>query len=250
MAGATHARAPLPTTRLVRHRRAWSGWWMGLLVAVGANLGVIAVLVKISHLEHDTPPGPDALQSITQVEPEPEDEPEPEPEEMQPQEPTDEPPPQLTLAIPALDLAAPSSDSDFSLPSLPVTDKPVELAPYVPAFSAVSSEGAPGVAAPQAVQGAPLGFDEQPELASAFDLKRFFPRQAKMRGVEGESVVRFELDKTGAVLRATVLSSTPNGVFEQAAERLARSLRFRPAKRAGVPVACTYDQRIYWKLER
>jgi len=243
----TAARTALPTTRLLRRRRAWSGWWMGLLVAIAANLAVIAVLVRISHVVHPTQPAPNVVQRINEVEPPPPDE--PEPLETPSEEPEEAPPP-LALALPALDLAVPTTETAFSLPSLPISDQPVELPAYLPAFSAVASDATPGIAAPQAIAGATLAFDEPPVLAAGFDLQRFYPRQARLRGVEGDTVLRFEIAADGSITRTTVVSSTPNGVFEQAAERLARSLRFTPAKRGGVAVPSLLTQHIVWKLER
>jgi protein TonB len=244
---ASAGRAGLPTTRLQRRQRARAGWWVGALVAVTANLAIVAVLVRISNLRHEAPPAPSLVQRITAVEPPPPDEPEPLPE---PSEEPAEAPAQLTMELPALDLAAPSLDAPFVLPSLPISDQPLELPSYLPAFSAVASAPSPGVAAPSAIANAPIAFDEAPVLISGFDLQRFYPRQARARRVQGETMLRFDISAEGVVTRVTVLSSTPPGVFEQAAERLGRSLRFTPAKRAGRPVPSVFTQPVVWNLER
>ena len=104
---------------------------------------------------------------------------------------------------------------------------------------------------PAAVVGpSSLGEPDQPaELESTFDLERFYPRSARLRGISARTRMRITIDATGKVANITVLESTPTGVFEEATDRLASSLRFRPARQAGKPVATTKDLIIDWTLK-
>jgi len=92
-------------------------------------------------------------------------------------------------------------------------------------------------------------FDTPPERVGDFDLDRFYPRLAKQRGITGSTRLRLHISDAGRVVAVEVQSSDPPGVFEQAAERLARSLHFRPAIRAGQAVAAQQDTIIAWTLK-
>jgi protein TonB len=245
--GAPARPGALPTTRL-RRRRVGPGWGFGATFAALANLVVIAVLVRISAVDHPPPPMPMLARRIDAVEPPPTDAPEP----SEPEAPSEEPPPeapQLALALPALDLAAAPAASDaFALPELPAVDRPLDLPFSVPAFAAIASEGAPGATATGAI-GGPLVFDEAPVIAPGIDFRRHYPRTALLRKIGGESLIRLRISASGRVEGVTVIASTPPGVFDEAAERLgSRSMRvLSPAKKGGAPVACTFDYKLTWK---
>lgn len=210
-------------------------------IAIVVNLGLVIVLSQISNLHVPVPEAPLSVRTIRQVEPET---PPPPPETQErPPEPIDEP---IAVALPTLDLPATPNQSNLSLPDVPNLDATFDLPLSVPAFTAVGP-----VSTPDAPTGAlTLGEPDQPAvLESTFDLERFYPRSARLRGITGRSRMRITIDANGAVQAVTVFESTPTGVFEQATERLGRSLRYRPAKRDGKTVADTKDLIIDWTLK-
>jgi protein TonB len=74
-----------------------------------------------------------------------------------------------------------------------------------------------------------------------------YPPIARAAGVEGTVIVEVEIDRTGAVTRATVLHS-PSPLFDEAALDAARATRFRPATRDGIPVASTQPMTFSFRL--
>jgi len=88
-----------------------------------------------------------------------------------------------------------------------------------------------------------------PVLLRPPDLSDYYPRRAKLRGTTGRSTVRLNIDSRGGVADVAVISSAPPGVFDRAAQRVARALRFRPALRDGRPVRSTISLNMAWRLE-
>jgi len=231
----------LPRTRTFQRRRPWAAWWAAAGIAIVVNLGLVIVLSQISNLHVPTPEAPLTVRTIRQVEPET---PPPPPETQErPPEPLDEP---FAIALPTLELPAVPHHSTLMLPDVPNLDATFDLPLSIPAFTAVGP-----VSTPDAPIGAlTLGEPDQPaELSSTFDLERFYPRSARLRGITGRSRMRITISATGVVTDVVVYESTPPGVFEQATERLGRSLPYRPAKRDGKAVADTKDLIIDWTLK-
>jgi protein TonB len=231
----------LPRTRTFQRRRPLRAWWIAAVIALVVNVAVVIGLSQISHLHVPAPEAPLSVRTIRQVEPELP--PPPPPQRETPPEPVEEP---LAIALPTLDLPTAPSPEAITLPDVPNLDATIDLPLTVPDFTTIAAVGTP-----DAVSG-PLTFSEpdQPaEIESAFDLERFYPRSARLRGIEGRSRLRIVIDAGGTVTHVTVFEATPAGVFEQATERLGRSLRFRPAKQGGKPVASTKDLIIDWTLK-
>lgn len=231
----------LPRTRTFQRRRPWTAWWAAAGIAIVVNLGLVIVLSQISNLHVPAPEAPQTVRTIRQVEPET---PPPPPETPErPPELREEP---LAVALPTLDLPAVPYPSTLSLPDVPNLDATFDLPLSIPAFTAVGP-----VATPDASIGAlTLGEPDQPaELKGAFDLERFYPRAARLRGLQGRSRLRLSIDERGVVTNVEVYEATPPGVFERATEQLGRSLPFTPARRGGAPVASTKDLIIDWTLK-
>lgn len=76
--------------------------------------------------------------------------------------------------------------------------------------------------------------DERAEAINYADLE--YPESALAAGVTGKVTLRLMIDHLGALRDASVTEAQPPGVFEAAALKAARSLKFRPAIRNGVPV--------------
>jgi TonB family protein len=82
------------------------------------------------------------------------------------------------------------------------------------------------------------------------DLADYYPRRARLSGTTGRSTVRVTVDERGAVTGVAVVDSTPPGVFDHAATRVARTLRFRPALRDGRPTRSAVSIDMIWRMER
>lgn len=238
--------ASLPRTRSFRRVGTPRLWWIAVGTAIAANLGMVVVLARISRLHPPAADPPLAVRTLRQL-----DQPEPPP-----------PPPErpreadetaiaeaVPISLPSLDLAAAPSGSDLSLPALGQPDLALTLPLAIPAFAAVGppAEGPPTAA----VSGSsgPPAFDTAAQREGAFDLDRYYPRSARMRGITGTSRIRIAISAEGRVTAVEVLESSPAGVFEQAAQRLAHGLRFRPATAAGTPVPSVQDTTITWTMK-
>ena len=60
-----------------------------------------------------------------------------------------------------------------------------------------------------------------------------YPSQAKMAGIEGQAVVRYDVSIDGRVVNARIESSEPPGLFDAAALKAVRSWRYNPQLREG-----------------
>ena len=81
------------------------------------------------------------------------------------------------------------------------------------------------------------------------DLSDYYPRRALLRGITGRTTLQLTIDETGRVTDMQVVESAPAGVFDHAAGRVGRSLRFRPALRNNRPVRATVSLDLIWRLE-
>ncbi len=245
MALADSGRGGLPRTRPFRRVKPARLWSLAVAIAVLVNLGVVVALSQVSHLHRAAPMAPLAVRTLRQLETEP---PPPPPEEAR-ESVADQPETAVPFALPSLDLPATSPTSELSLSAIASLDVDLDLPLSIPAFSVFGPPG-DGPPAPDVgpVVGAPE-FDTPAQREGAFDLDRFYPRTARSRGITGSTRVRIAIAATGRVSGVTVLSSTPDGVFDQAAERLCRGLRYRPALAAGTAVASTQDVTIEWTLK-
>ncbi|MCA3287849.1 MAG: energy transducer TonB [Roseomonas sp.] len=89
-----------------------------------------------------------------------------------------------------------------------------------------------------------------PEAADAARNRRPpYPESSRRRGEEG--VVRVELlvDPNGRVADVRILESSGFGTLDAAAVQAVRDWRFRPAQRAGVPVAGSITTAVHFRLE-
>ena len=66
-----------------------------------------------------------------------------------------------------------------------------------------------------------------------------YPAEARAQGIEGSVQVRYDVSVDGRVTGAEVISSSPPGVFDDAAVAAVRSWRFNAPVRDGQPVAAT-----------
>ncbi len=245
MAAATPApRLHLPRTRSFSRTRPMRVWWLAVVIAVVANLAMVVALSQISRLQAPSPPPPLVVRTLRQIPPEP-----PPPPEQPKETPQEKPEDVVPLALPSLDLPPVPATSALSLPALGTLDPSMALPISIPAFAAA---GPPNAAPPTAQLGgqiAPPGFDTPAHVDTAFDLDRYYPRTARLRGVTGQSRLRIASDATGQVQTVEVLDSLPTGVFDTAAERLGHALHFHPAQAHGRPVASVQEITIEWTIK-
>lgn len=238
-------RVVLSQTRSFRRVKPARLWWLALGVAVLANCGVVVALAVVSRVHQAAAPPSMAVRSLRQLD----HDPQPSPPLEQNQETTAAPPEEaITLALPSLDLPAASSCSDLRLPETGTMDQDLTLPLTIPAFTIIGPPAEGPVVAAIGTPGPPI-FDTPAEREGAFDLERYYPRAARMRGIAGSTTVRLSIAADGLVEDVRIMGSTPAGVFEQAAERLSRSLRYHPAVAAGKPVASTQVITIAWTIK-
>ncbi len=235
----------LPRTRSFRRAKPQRLWWLALALALLVNLAVVAGLAQVSRLHFDAPPAPLALTTLRQIEPEPP----PPPPAQEPQRETEAelPAAAVPIALPSLDLPAAPTASSLSLSALGSLDASLELPQSIPAFTAIAATTGPEL--PVTAPAGPPAFDTPAERDGDFNLDRHYPRIARQRGISGSSRIRFTIDDQGRVTAVTVLESTPTGIFDAAAENLARSLRFRPARAGGKAVASMQETTVQWTLK-
>jgi len=102
--------------------------------------------------------------------------------------------------------------------------------------------GAP-VTAPE-VEKAPRLLFQPP----ADEMRSLYPESARRDGVEADVRLEILLSETGEVAEVKVVRSA-GAAFDEAARRLARRFRFRPAERGGRPVAVRIPWTLKFRLE-
>jgi protein TonB len=83
---------------------------------------------------------------------------------------------------------------------------------------------------------------------SGSEMRRFYPEEALRTDTEGSVRVRLTIDDNGAVVKVVVLSD-PGFGFGEAATRLARLYRFKPARVSGQAIATDIPFTIRFELE-
>lgn len=77
-----------------------------------------------------------------------------------------------------------------------------------------------------------------------------YPSESREAKVEGSVLLAYDVNVEGKVSNIRVLSSSPAGVFDEAAIDFVRTWRFQPQKRSGLPEAVEGIQsRISFTLE-
>ena len=115
------------------------------------------------------------------------------------------------------------------------------LAPQAAAESTaqVAQQVAPAPAAPAGLPVPEIYYrgSEVDERAEAInDAEVEYPEGALTNRMLGKVTLRLRIDRLGQLRDASVLESQPPGVFDEVALKAAKSLRFKPALRGGVPV--------------
>ena len=223
------------------------------IIGIAVSGGILLFLVGLGAGTAETPPVPVSAVPLRVVE---EDiEPPPVEETVEMPAPARRPAP-VELPAPSpprIALAAPRLRAEQ--PILPSVDIPDTAFPqFVPRMTRTAVEPATAAAGPPAPPtGTPAARHPEPGRGPVLirppDMESFYPLRARRRGITGETRFRITIDRAGTVTDVDILQSTPAGVFDAAARRLARSLRFRPARRDGRPVRCRVTSNFVWKLE-
>ena len=165
------------------------------------------------------------------------------------------PPPPIVAEAPPPPVAEPPPELAEKPP-----EPPREVAEAPPERRPPPRQSAPQTAAPQpvrlnaALQGMESftleGRTTPPEAADAARNRRpNYPEASRRRGEQG--VVRVELlvDPSGRVVDVRVLESSGFSTLDAEAVKTVRDWRFRPAQRAGVPVAASITTAVHFRLE-
>ena len=89
--------------------------------------------------------------------------------------------------------------------------------------------------------------DTHPQPISQAD--PIYPTRARLQSIEGEVRLEFIVDRQGEVQTLRILTSTPHGVFDEAALRAVRRWRFQPGIRNGEAFPVRVYQTLKFTLE-
>lgn len=92
-----------------------------------------------------------------------------------------------------------------------------------------------------------LGQDAENELVAIEREPAEYPKKAHRKCIEGNVVVRFLITTEGTTTNIEVVSSKPEGVFEDAAIKAVKKWRFEPRVLNGVPVQREETQRLVFE---
>jgi protein TonB len=76
-----------------------------------------------------------------------------------------------------------------------------------------------------------------------------YPATLKAQGIEGDVTVSVSIDATGQVTSVSIVRSSGQPAFDQAAQQAARAERFTPAVRDGRPVAFTLTYSYRFRIQ-
>jgi len=145
-------------------------------------------------------------------------------------------------------------------PPAPVAEPPREVAEAPPERRPPPQQSARQTAAPQpvrlnaALQGMESftleGRTTPPEAVDAARNRRpNYPEASRRRGEQGVVRVELRVDPNGRVVDVRVLESSGFSALDAEAVQTVRDWRFRPAQRAGVPVAGSITTAVHFRLE-
>ena len=100
------------------------------------------------------------------------------------------------------------------------------------------------------VLGDKVGADSNPPiLLYQPDLATYYPSRARRSGITGATKLLLDIDSLGRVSNIEIVKSVPSGVFERAARRAAKRLKYKPSSRNGRPQAAKVSMEFIWKLD-
>ncbi len=150
------------------------------------------------------------------------------------------PPPSLRLGdflMPPEQIETHDAAEEVERPDTP--PPPPEFAPPDPAADANIVNIPIRAPAPKVNIGAGGSFIGAGEYIPLFKVVPQYPRRALERGIEGFVLVEFTITETGSVEDVVVIQAMPPGMFNGAAVRAARRLKYKPRVVDGVPERVT-----------
>jgi TonB family protein len=137
----------------------------------------------------------------------------------------------------------PVSKLRYALAFVPVIPLVALAVDITPKWGTPSSEGTAGAA----LYGMDAALPHIVSSPSSDDLKKWYPTEAKKRGIDGLVQITVTLDEAGRATDTLVISESPVGLgFGAAASELAHVFRY--ANKTGHPASVTY--RIKFELDR
>ncbi|MHC5068607.1 MAG: energy transducer TonB [Planctomycetota bacterium] len=216
-------------TRLLQRRQHGRRVALAVIIGVAAAALLIAGLARVGLSDH-----PAAL-SITS------------------QRVTVEPLPPPPVQVPQAATSAQSAPSSPAMPAMPALTLPIpDAAPLLPQGPLQSDADLPlGSLAHPVVVVAPEVTRARPaRRLFTPDLRHHYPRRAAARGISGTTLATLVIDDQGAVVTVNIISSTPPGVFDHAAQRALQAVRYQPAcDAAGKPIASERQETLRWQLD-
>jgi periplasmic protein TonB len=92
--------------------------------------------------------------------------------------------------------------------------------------------------------------DHPPRPVFNFDLKKFFPYEARKNNITNQVVVvRIQVDDSGRLISSNVVSQAAGFGFDEAAIEVLSRARFVPGYKDGAPVKMVHDLSIRFMLE-
>jgi TonB family protein len=127
---------------------------------------------------------------------------------------------------------------------------PGTLVPGAPALTGAAGSGdllaLPRTAARLGDDGAPLTAFARP--MGGYQARPAYPESARKRGVQGTTVLRFEVLRTGRVGEIVVDRTAGDGDLDRAAMEAVKHWRFEPARRGDTPVAVWVTLPVQFEL--
>ncbi|WP_296934487.1 energy transducer TonB [uncultured Desulfovibrio sp.] len=88
--------------------------------------------------------------------------------------------------------------------------------------------------------------DQRPSITRRIEPE--YPPRARRMNIQGSVKVRLVVDASGQPCNCEVVSATPDGYFEEAALKAAKSMRFAPGKLKGQPVNTLVELPFIFRL--
>jgi len=93
--------------------------------------------------------------------------------------------------------------------------------------------------------------DRPPRPIFNFDLKKFFPDEARRANITNQVVVvRIQVDDSGSLISSNVVSRAAGYGFDDAAVEVLNRARFVPGYKDGVPVKMIHDLAVRFMLDK
>ena len=141
-------------------------------------------------------------------------------------------------------------------PTIPIPTASDEIPDDVTIMDTTVDVPAPQFAGRPGMSGTPNGgadsnriytaWEQAPELVRI--VKPAYPPEAQRKNIEGRVVMSIVVDEMGNVIEASVVTSIPSGIFDEAALESIMSWRFRPAKMRNQPIKVRLNHTVSFTL--